>query len=179
LAEEELNEAEQMEEDFITNYQDDDEEYQVDEQYMTEEFRHKFYLARTAFKEDVRKHTQNSLISEKAKNALYLLVDTHFSPTAVLANLSDLRLAVIDLEIAIVEWRLSCNRTDILQPEFPLLTTLLVNHYELYTSRAIGKERERMLEAKSITEKHLGVTPQSRLKGEKPKRGFFNRMFGG
>lgn len=148
-----------------------------EETYNSELLVHKTKLAETDFRLYLSNIIKNDPhLTMATKRALFPIVHGVFEKTVVLANLRDVEAAIIDLEIILNIDKANYSAADTMQnSRLNTLIELIMNHYKLYISRAVGGDRERKLQNRMENWSESRVSNESIQRQTDPRqnRGFF------
>ena len=106
----------------------------------------KQWLSSTDDKHEIERTIKAGHFSKKAKEAMISTVRGLTDRTVFYSNQADLELPLIDFHIELLLMRLSCNRHDIMQSEFPHILMRLEILFKNILTRTSGPNRERELQ---------------------------------
>lgn len=186
MTEEELFEEQERDEeerDILASVQEKSQIATDPSEVYTEQYQiAKSKLLTSDFKNIVLELIYNSTLTYSCKSALTYVVNYGFDKNSVLAKTTDIDMKKIDFEIALNTAKLAYKKTDVYNPELPVIEETIKRAYYDFSSRSKdGWERglqnvQQVSSDTTITRKEIG-------KDGKPiekKRGFnFLNPFGG
>ena len=126
------------------NYVGDMESYSIP--FTREDNLFKQWLSSTDDKHEIERMIQAGRFSKKAKEAMISTVRGLTDRTVFYSNQTDLELPIIDFHITTLLMRLSCNKHDIMQAEFPHILMRMEILFKNILTRTSGPNRERELQ---------------------------------
>lgn len=106
----------------------------------------KQWLSSTDDKQEIERMINAGRFSRKAKDAMISSVRGLTDRTVFYSNQTDLELPIIDFHIELLLMRLSCNKHDIMQAEFPHILMRMEILFKNILTRTSGPNRERELQ---------------------------------
>lgn len=106
----------------------------------------KQWLSSTDDRFEIERSIKTGRFSKKAKEAMITTIRGFTDRTVFYSNQTDLELPIIDFQINLLLVRLSCNKHDIMQPEFPHILMRMEILFKNILTRTSGPNRERELQ---------------------------------